>query len=73
MGVQAAKMVIWAIESIDNENGWTVGEWLGFMGMQVIGKYQDMIANQGAATNNGVGLQDFLELGIIHLCEWGFN
>ena len=43
------------------------------MGMQVIGKYQDMSANQGAATNNGVGLQDFLELGIIHLCEWGFN
>ena len=40
------------------------------MGMQVIGKYQDMSANQGAAT---VGLQDFLELGIIHLCEWGFN
>ena len=38
MGVQAAKMVIWAIESIDNENGWMVGEGLGFMGMQVIGK-----------------------------------
>ena len=35
MGVQAAKMVIWAIESIDNENGWMVGE---VMGMQVIGK-----------------------------------